>query len=174
MRWRCVDERLVDRARSIWHESRSHHDLGSPMCSFAMRRSPIITAHAKMQFKLQVHVVSRSRQGRRFRARLDAAGRFRMIQSNVCARWLLLRLRFVMRETETHRYISSRREPCALPLHKPNAETHACVYSVTGEKENATSREHRREKEEERRRENCTLASRNIRLRELYRLTISF
>jgi len=32
-------------------------------CSFAMRsRSSIITAHAKMQFKLQVHVISRSRE----------------------------------------------------------------------------------------------------------------
>lgn len=114
MRWRCVDERLVDLARSIWHESRSHHDLGPPMCSFAMRRSPIITAHAKMQFKLQVHVVSRSRQGRRFRARLDA-GRFRMIQSNVYARWLLLRPRFVMQDRDTPLYFITTRAVCSAP-----------------------------------------------------------
>lgn len=115
----CVNARrnFVDRARSIWHESRSHHDLGCAADAQFRGRSSIITAHAKMQFKLQVHVISRSRRGKRFRPvdrpsdqpagrpidRSVALGsRFRMIQSNVYMRCSSPRLG---NARPTHRYI---------------------------------------------------------------------
>lgn len=106
---RGVPRRAVER-RVSFRRSRERDRFGmnldrtmtSAVCGFAMRRSPIITAHAKMQFKLQVHIVSLEAGETISTGR---AGRFRMTQSNVYATMLgfCSDRGSVMRDT--HRYI---------------------------------------------------------------------
>lgn len=93
-------------------------------------RSSIITAHAKMQFKLQVHVISRARWGKRFRPARRGGRR-----SAVGFEWsnqtytLLLRPRHGNARS-AHRYIHHD----SVALHK---RMRKCA-PVAGEKGNAT------------------------------------
>lgn len=131
---------FVDRARSIWHESRSVRTMTSArveLRSFAMRaargRSSIITAHAKMQFKLQVHVISRSRRGKRFR---PAVGGRRSVSNDPIKR---IRAALLHRPRHSnarpaHRYIHH--DP--VPLHKRGNVAEMRCAPVAGEKGNAT------------------------------------
>lgn len=122
------------RSRKIdlaWISIGAHHDLGPRRCAVSRCATPrvqssIITAHAKMQFKLQVHVISRPRRGKRFRpARRSVSND--PIKCMLVAALLLLR-GSVMRD-RTVIFITTRGS---------TQRTRKCA-PVTGKKGNATS-----------------------------------
>ena len=123
-RWREID--------LAWISIGAHHDLGPRCCAVSRCATPrvqssIITAHAKMQFKLQVHVISRPRRGKRFRpARRSVSN-----DPIKCMRSASAPPRFG--NARLDRYIHH--DVIFVALHK---QTRKCT-PVTGEKGNATS-----------------------------------